>query len=198
MRPVFRLLPVLVLTGLAACSGVRGGGQAPAAQEPLLLDLAPADFGAPVVLDQLVTGTFQDQTRSLRFQVELSGTTLRMTGLSPLGLPLFTLTHDGHTVEVVVPGGKSLPVDPRHVLADFQLAFWPDASLRAAFARQGLELVRTETGGRRLFDRDGTLLAETSLPPADRTGTPTADLIVNRVHPAYQLRIRTKVMGASS
>lgn len=185
----------LAVAMLAGCSGLTAPPPA-AAPQPVALDLDPARFGPAATLDQVVTGTFQGQSRTMRVVVEVSAQALRMTALSPLGMPLFTLEHDGRRLEAASTAGQPLPVEPAAVLADFQFAFWPAAGLGPALAARGYTLRVAEDGARSLHDRSGALLARTSGPPADITGNPSPEVVVTRLVPRYELRIRTKRMGA--
>lgn len=196
MRVALPAILVLLAMNLNGCAGPRSVtiGTNP---EPVALDLAPAGFGGSVVMDQMVTGSFQGQSRSMRVRVEISPERLSMIGLNHFGVPLFTLTHDGAHLDATMTGGNGLPVDPRYVLADFQFAFWPVEALRPALAPRGLVLEVGPDGARRLFDQDGLLLARTSGAPADAMGAPVPELVVTRIMPPYELLIRTHGAGAS-
>jgi hypothetical protein len=161
----------------------------------VVLDLAPAEFGRPVVLDQVVTGRFQGQSRSMRVRVEITADRISMTALSHLGLPLFALSHDGTQLETANDGNQ-LPVNPRHVLADFQFAFWPAERLGPALRERGLTLKIDADGARRLYNGNDALLARTVGPPVDHAGDPVSELVVIRIIPPYELSIRTRRAGA--
>lgn len=202
MRVALPAILILLAMNLTGCAGPRSAtiGTDP---EPVALDLVPAGFGGSVVMDQMVTGSFQGQSRSMRVRVEISPERLSMIGLNHVGVPLFTLTHDGAHLDATMTGdnrlpvGDGLPVDPRYVLADFQLAFWPVEALRPALAPRGLVLEVGPDGARRLFDQGGLLLARTSGAPADAMGVPVPELVVTRIMPPYELLIRTRGTGAS-
>ena len=82
--------------------------------------LPPESLGKYLSLSQKVVGEFQGQTHSMRVEVEITPTRLVMVGLSHLGLPVFSLTQQGDTIDMEFFADGQPPLDPRYILSDFQ------------------------------------------------------------------------------
>lgn len=190
-----KLLVPLLLACLAGCASMqpaRKAAQAPAAVPDataalLGVSLPPASFGGTAAFDQQISGMVEGNEASLRFRVEIRPERLVMVGFSPLGFPLFTLTHADGRLDVQTTGGRALPFDPRFVLVDFQLAFWPVDALAPALAVQGLRL-EAENARRRVLGPDGAVMAEVTF----SAGDDAAQLVsIRHTEPAYEVRVRS-------
>lgn len=153
-----RSLAALAALLIAGCGSVPGrarlGDQPPA---PIGIRLPLDDIGATGTLTQRVVGSFRGQTRTLRFEVELTRNRLAIVALTPLGLPVFAVTYDGERSNVkTYAENVPLPL-PDWILDDVLIANAPAAVLREALAdkQYGLEegaATRTvaDAGGRTL------------------------------------------------
>lgn len=189
-----RVMIALVLSALTGCTSPMPRQ----AEDGLLLRaiLPPESLGRRMSLSQLVVGAFQGQSQTLRVEVEVMPTRLVMVGLTPLGVPLFTLVQASGGIEVDAPGAGRLPFDPRHVLSDFQIAFWPAKVLEQRFQSLGLRLAdRPADGRRQVLGEDGEILVEvTYLDKASIGG----DIVIEHFDQPYRLQIETLQVGRRS
>lgn len=118
--------------------------------------LSPATFGSSVALDQVVTFRSREGSRSMHCALEIEPHELRLVGLTPFETPAFriTLGADGLVVEHLA--GESLPTDPRIILADLQLALWPDLPTHERFEVR--EATEFGTWTRELLHNDGVFV----------------------------------------
>lgn len=152
--------------------------------------LSPDSLGRSLTLSQIVTGEYGDERYTLRIETEVTSDHLVVVGLTPLGVPLFSLEQKAgsSTIDMMkVP--DQLPFDPRHMLSDLQLAYWPTAALAGALARRSMTMAGGwEDGFRRVIDRDGRLLVEIlyTNPGSDRY-----EIVIQHFDHPYRVRIRT-------
>lgn len=185
-----RKLVLVAALLLAACARHDPGG----ATSPLLgLDLPPQSFGGDLRLTQQVTGTFDGERHSVRFETEIAGERLVMAAFTHLGVPLFVLEEDGSGIHFENLSGGELPFDPRFMLADFKIANWPTASLAPALAEEGLHLDNDAGTLRRVTTMGGTAVMEVRGSATD----PKGQFIEHFDHP-YVLEIVTLQGGAES
>ena len=183
-----RLTMLAAIVSIAAgCTQAARGPDADGAVLQALLP--PASLGENLSLSQLVVGEFQGQTHSLHIEIEITPTRMVMVGLTPMGVPIFTLEQEANEIEVQTLGSDSFPFDPRHILSDFQIAYWPEAVLSDKFHSFGLTVRETPTAGSReiLAESGEVLVAVTYLDNADGAG----DIIIEHFDPPYRLQIET-------
>lgn len=165
-----RLAILALLLVCAGCASRPPQPEKPLHQPPRFLSLSPASLGRGLSLSQIVTGHYGDKTYRMRFEVDITPSRLVIVGLSPLGVTLFTIVQDaqgGLDVEKTVPGPDVF--DPRHMLSDIYLTYWPEAALRSALADIGMRLDDTPDGAvRRIRGVDGNLIAEIQYAPNRR------------------------------
>lgn len=79
---------------------------------------------------QLVTATWPGGSDSLLCALELNAERIAMAGTSKDGLSLFNLSYDGENL--ALDKNPLLPdaIDPRAIVADMQLIYWPVAQLQ--------------------------------------------------------------------
>jgi hypothetical protein len=185
MRPAAILVLAFALAGCA-------GASAPAdSDQPVIYPvLSPDSLGRSLVLSQIVTGEYGEERHTLRVEIEVTRDRLVVVGLTPLGVPLFSFEQKAGspTIDMTeVP--DQVPFDPRHMLSDLQLAYWPTVALTAALARKGLKLEDgREDGFRRVVDRDGRLLVDILYVDP---GTDRYEIVIQHFDHPYRLRIRT-------
>lgn len=177
---------------LAAAGCASRGQQVPV--EPLLRHPLPVEsLGGPLSLSQVVTTRYQGERHSLRVETEIAENGLVMVGLSHIGVPLFEMTLKGEAVETRSLGQELLPFDPRYILSDFQLAYWPFDQVAAALSRAGYALKRGEANDERLvYDGKKTLVARVyHLRRDERAGV----MMIEHHDLPYQIEIETLERG---
>ena len=157
---------------------------------PLLrLSLPPESLGRSLWLSQLLTARVGTQEQSFRFEAEVSPERLVIVGLTHMGAPLFTLTEDDDAMNVETIGDGQLPFNPRYMLADFKLTYWPANVLRRALAPLGLRLEQSPDGlDRRVVAGDANPLVNIAYP---RAGANAGEIMVNHYDYPYRLHIKT-------
>ena len=129
----------------------------------------------------------------MRVELEVTPELLVAVGISPLGLPLFTLEQEGEEIRTTQLGGEQSPIDPRHVLSDMQLTHWPEEVVRQALATMGLRLEVDQTDlRRRVYGADGLLLAEITFGGVRGAAD---EIVIQHYAPRYRLRITTIDQG---
>lgn len=160
-------------------------------QDGLLLRaiLPPESLGRHFTLSQQVVGEFRSQKQGMRFEVEVTPTRVVMVGLTHIGVPVFSLEQEAGGIEVETFGVGQLPFNPRHILSDFQIAYWPASLLRRRFKSFGLQVKEVAAdGSRSVLARNGEVLVQvTYLDKASGTG----DIVVDHFDHLYRLHIRT-------
>ncbi len=184
MRSILLAMIVALVTGCAETAPERN-------MESVLLRtlLTPASLGKNLTLSQLVVAEFLDQKQSFHAEVEVTPARMVVVGLTSLGVPIFTLEQDIREVKVALPGDDTLPFNPRHILSDFQIAYWPEATLREKFQAVGLAVRETSTqGGREIVTADGEVLVKVTYLGNDGSA---GDIMIEHFDPPYRLHIKT-------
>jgi hypothetical protein len=188
MRGLLRNSVFLWLFMLASCSCV--SIEKPATTiSPASIILPPASLGHSLSLSQRVVGEYGDKSYKMRFEVEVTSVRLTVIGLSPLGVTLFTLTQEQDGAPVVTGVHSGLPLDPKYLLFDLYLAYWPSAVLGPALERQSMQLESRADGLVRSVTRhDGKPIAEVvyRAKPSKHRG-----IIVKHFDTPYRLTITT-------
>jgi len=189
---VARGLTLALACALVACDLVGCAQVPPPREEPsplLSLDLPPVSLGRRLALSQVVIGEFDGRTESLRFEVDVSASRLAIVGLTHLGAPLFTLIDEAGDVRVEAYLGEAFPFDPRYLLTDFQLTYWPAPALRPALQTKGLTLEEAADGRtRRIVTGAGAPIVAISYPHTSDDG---GEIVLKHYDHPYLLRIRT-------
>lgn len=111
------------------------------------IPLLPASaLGRSLAASQRFTSHFRGKQQTLYFQVEVEPRRIAMVGLTPVGVRLFVLQYQGGKVLYQPQPFFKAPLQPRHILADFQLVYWPLATLQAALGPQGIRIRERQTG----------------------------------------------------
>lgn len=151
--------------------------------------LPPASLGGSLSLSQLIIGEFKDQQYSLHVEVEVTPARLVVVGLSSVGVPLFTLEQIGREITVEALGDDSLPFDPRHMLSDFQISYWPNDALVEALEPWQMTLRGSVAGGlREVLSEDGAVLVAVTYPQG---ADGMRDILIQHFDPVYRLQIKT-------
>jgi len=188
IRQIFTGVMLLILTGCALSTPEPNVKRDTGAALIQAL-LPPASFGGSLSLSQLIVGEFQDRQQSLHVEVEVTPARLVVVALTTVGVPIFTLEQIGTEITLETLGDESLPFDPRHMLSDFQIAYWPKDALAAAF--QSMEMILrgdAADGLREVLSVDNAVLVAVTYPKgADRMG----DIVIEHFDPPYRLQIKT-------
>lgn len=125
---------------------------------------SPAALGQSISLEQIVDAKYGDKEFSFHCLLEVEPKLLTLVGMTPMNTRAFTLTFDGETLAVDVMPGAQLPAPPQHILADLQLALWPDPPVRG-LTLDSLVNDCTFAGfpapaDGRLFKRDGEIVVQ--------------------------------------
>ena len=104
---------------------------------------SPASFGKHYTATQLATINYQDQKHELLFQLEIDPQRLVLVGLTPSGTRLFTIINDHKGIQS--EGFKAVveKVKPEYLLADIQIALWPESRIRNAIQNDKVEFTVT-------------------------------------------------------
>lgn len=185
---MIRIIPLLLMLTLTGCAETT---PPPTSKEepPAFLSVSPASLGHSLSLSQIVTGTYDGREQKMRFELDIGPSRLAVVGLSPLGVTLFTIIQDKNDIKVETAAKGQIPFDPRHMLFDIYLTYWPKAVLRPALARLGMRLDDMEGGKfRRVRGVDGKLIAEIRYPPKRKN---TERIVIQHFDHPYRLSIQT-------
>lgn len=161
-------------------------------RDPLFL--SPASLGKNLSLSQIVIGTHNGKTISMRVEIEVTAEHLIVVGLSPLGVKLFSLQHDGGTPIVdVLAGGEKADIDPRFVLFDIYMTYWPTEVLQDALKIRGMQLKEDDsTRTRIIYSAQGNILGKV-LYSAPMNGQ--NEILIEHYDFPYSLRIKQLGQG---
>ena len=127
---------------------------------------APPSALSPRSASQVVHGAYGKRVATLRTAIQVDAAGLKVVGVTATGMRLFTAAFDG--TKVSSERGPFVPkeVSPERILADMQLALWPLASLRQAYADSGQTVSEPVEGVRRVV-RGERLVAEVHYATSD-------------------------------
>ena len=158
-------------------------------EAPRFLSLAPESLGRSLSLSQLVIGEYGDRIYKMRIEVDITPARLVIVGLSPLGVTLFTLVQDKGGSAVVTQLKEQAPFDPRHILFDLYLTYWPPEVLQAALSPLSMRFDESADGSaRRVTGPDGDVVAEIAYPSKNAK---KREIIIQHFDLPYRLRIMT-------
>lgn len=118
--------------------------------KPWLPMLEPAELGRSVAALQKVSGSRDGNEYVLLFQLEVDSQRLAMVGSTVGGNTLFSLEYHGGNLNTSVSPLVPAQVDPAWVLADLQLAFWPQSAVENGLAQSQFRL-QYAPGSRELY-----------------------------------------------
>lgn len=186
MNKPLRIPTLALLLALAGCLGARG--PAAPSETPLVgLSLPPSELERGFRLSQVVTGESRGRVYSLRVELEVTPERLVMIGLTHVGVTLFTLEQDAGGTHLDTPGIEQFPFDPRYMLLDVKLTWWPSDILNEALRPLAMRLKMDDLGRRRrILGPAGTPVVEIDFPAGDLTD---GDISLRHYDLPYQLRI---------
>lgn len=152
MRLPFQAVMVAVVLGFSSCvTTAPATGPAAGSTDEGLLRLAPSTLGRELHLAQRVTFHRGATTMAFDAQLEADATALRLAAFA-LGQTVAKLTWDGVHLEETHSQHVPEVVTPARIMSDVQLAFWPEAAVRAGLTpRFSLEV----GPARRMLLKDG-------------------------------------------
>lgn len=154
------LILVVPLLVLAACTAIQPQHHVRIADG---IDLQLQAPGGDSTALQKIDATYREQRHALLMQVETHDGTLAMAGLTPTGTRLFSLSFDGENISSWQSPLFTAPFDGAYVLADYQLATLPVASLQRALPEAANLREETTANGerqRQLLDQHSTVVIE--------------------------------------
>lgn len=161
----------------------------PAKPPSRFLSLSPASLGRSLSLSQIVLGDHDGREYRMRFELDITPARLAIVGLSPLGVTLFTIVRENGALSVKTPTKGLNIFDPRYMLFDLYLTYWPMKALQPALSRIRMRLEETSDRRiRRLRELDDTLIAEIKYPSRN---SKTERIIIQHFDIPYRLRIET-------
>lgn len=199
MRPRMRMrssraLRVAALSAaLAGCVSPGAGPAAPPAGSPapdptLFAPLAPSTLGYSVDAEQLLSAAYGARESTLRCIVTVDADALQVVGLTASGQRVFSLRYDGEQIDGERSTFAPEQIDPQHILADIQLAFWPLDAVAAAAEKRGWQVSEPRAGLRRVSG-NGRIIAEVHYADADPWN---GRLWLSNFVAGYSLDIRTR------
>ena len=120
---------------------------------------APQEMIAQVqrLLEQIVEAKYGDREFTFHCLLEVDPKLLVLVGMTPFNTRAFTLTLTDESFTIDMAPGAQLPAQPSQILADLQLALWPDLpSVRGLEAGLFLGYGPSHSYGGRAFWRNGT------------------------------------------
>lgn len=111
---------------------------------PWLPVLDPKALGQSVAVIQKVSGERDGEPYLMLFQLELSPDHMVMVASTGAGNTLFSLDYRNGKLSADRSPLVPAQMDPAFVLSDFQLAFWPLATVKAALLNSPYRLVEVE------------------------------------------------------
>ena len=158
-------------------------------QPSRFLSLSPESLGRSLALSQLVTGEYGDRVYKMRFEIDITPARLAVAGISPLGVTLFTLEQHQGKRPVVTRLIKSAPFDPRHILFDLYLTYWPPEILKTALLPLSMKFEQVHDQPiRRVRGSDGQLVAEITYPANNKN---KSAVMIQHFDFPYRLQIET-------
>lgn len=155
------------------------------APTPLIAPLPSAAWQTAGPLQQLLTIQHLGQQRYLHALLDSDIERLQVIGLSPLGQRLFSLTWDNRELVWRTESAVLAKLDPRLLMADLQLAYWPLQSVRDALPEN---LTVEDFGTSRMVWQGDELLWWRS---HDGARSPMGTLLIHNATARYRLRVET-------
>ncbi len=134
----------------------------PQPSAPELL-LEPSTLGRGLSTIRTVHIEIDGKTYSSQFAIEIYGNRLAIVNLSPFGLVLSQIEYVGLEEPRVTSIDKGSAFDPRFILFDIYMTYWPEQTLRQNLAEIGIRFDQNSRDGtRKAFAADGNIIAEVS------------------------------------
>lgn len=112
--------------------------------------LPPVTLGKAISASQVFRSTLRRKKVVFYVQLEVEATRVVMVGLTPIGARLFTIMYQRGRVEYQPAPFFKAPLQPKHILADFQLTFWPLTRVKEQLSKGHLEVKEEAKHKRRI------------------------------------------------
>ena len=128
-----KLLVLIALVGLAT-SSCRSPAlrveNIPIARDATFDLLPPSALGKSVSLEQIVEARAGEREFSFHCLLEVEPKRLVLVGMTPFNTRAFTIELADDELSIDIAPGAQLPAEPSRILADLQLALWPEPEVR--------------------------------------------------------------------
>jgi hypothetical protein len=148
----------------------------------------PSDLGRDVRMDHLVTARYGERVISFEGHIEVTGGDFRMAVIDALGRQALRVEWTGE--DIVYSPAPWMPeaLQPRNILADLVLIYWPPEVLRRALAPAHASLAVTP--GCRAVVRDGVEIIRVDFFPGGGGGIAPSRVSYRNLAFGYSLDIR--------
>jgi hypothetical protein len=148
----------------------------------------PSDLGRDVRMDHLVTARYGERVISFEGHIEVTGGDFRMAVIDALGRQALRVEWTGE--DIVYSPAPWMPeaLQPRNILADLVLIYWPPEVLRRALAPAHASLAVTP--GCRAVVRDGVEIIRVDFFPGDSGDSAPGRVSYRNLAFGYSLDIR--------
>lgn len=157
MRELF----VVLLLYLSACSSLRGDHSLLISAGTEMNLIEPSRLGREISSTHEVKVLHDEKESTFIGRLEVDAQKILLVGLAPTYTRLFTLKFERGEASFESTVTMPLPFDPRHILADIQLALWPLSPLKE-------QVDVREENGRVILNDEGTPVIRITYPYATR------------------------------
>ncbi len=91
--------------------------------------MSPASLKQSISLEQIVEAKYGDKSYKFHCLLEVDEKHLVLVGMTPFNTRAFTLTLTVEAFTIDMAPGAQLPAEPSRILADLQLALWPESKV---------------------------------------------------------------------
>lgn len=122
--------------------------------------LAPSILSSDIAATQKVTGNYGDTPFVLLSHIEIDNEHFAMVATTTASNTLFALNFS--TDDLTVSSSPWLPkqLDALHVLADFQLIFWPREAISQSLESDGMQIIDDVKMHTRTISHNGSVMIE--------------------------------------
>ena len=161
-RSLFFYLAAVVLFGqLTGCSLFAERVPVVDLPEGIQFRLLPSSIlSSDIAATQKVTGSYGDRPFVLLSHIEIDNEHFAMVATTTAGNTLFAL--DFSTDDLTVSSSPWLPknIDALHVLADFQLIFWPKDTIAQNLQSDDIQIIDNASARTRKINHNGSTIIE--------------------------------------
>lgn len=87
--------------------------------------LTPSSLGTSLAVTQVANIQTNENHYELIFKLEITASQMRVVGILPSGIKLFTIIYDGKAINSQGNADIMKNIKPQYLLADIQLSLWP-------------------------------------------------------------------------
>lgn len=193
-RPPVTILRILCALCLLLQPACRAPGlrvcDIPMARDATFDLLPPSALGRSISLEQIVVAKHGEREFTFHCLLEVDPQRLVLVGMTPFHTRAFTIELSDEELSIDVSPGAQLPAEPSRILADLQLALWPEPKIDGLEAR----LIQTQSGGLgRTWSRGESAVVQVtySLEMKDRRAPWVGTLRFEQLEQQYTLEVTT-------